>query len=58
MDGSAVVTYADGSMLILESALAKPGVLCEGKPVDYNEPAPPSARASGAGPRKVAIGKK
>ena len=40
-DGSAIVTYPNGGMLILESALAKPGVLCEGRPVDYNDPAPP-----------------
>ena len=46
-DGSAVVTYPDGSMLILESDLAKPGVLCEGRPVSYSKT-----------PRRVAIRKK
>ena len=45
-DGSAVMTYPDGSQLILGSALAKSGVLCEGRPVNYNEPL-----------RRVAIGK-
>ncbi len=46
-DGSAVVTYPDGSQLILESALAKSVVLRAGGPVNYNEPPP-----------RVAIGKK
>ncbi|MGD1090171.1 MAG: hypothetical protein ABR955_15815 [Verrucomicrobiota bacterium] len=36
-DGSAVVTYPDGSRLILESALAKSAVLCEGGPVSYSQ---------------------
>jgi hypothetical protein len=45
-DGSAVVTYPDGSRLILESALAKSAVLCEGGPVSYSQ-----------SPRRAAIGK-
>jgi len=32
-------------MLILESALAKPAVLREGRRVNYNEPPPPPAGA-------------
>ena len=40
-DGSAVVTYEDGSMLILESDLAKETVLREHRNVSYNEPPPP-----------------
>jgi len=38
--GSALVTSADGSMLIVERALAQSGVLREGGPVNYNEPPP------------------
>jgi hypothetical protein len=37
-DGSAVVTYRDGSVLILESALAKTSGLSEGSLVYSNEP--------------------
>jgi len=40
-DGSALVTFEDGSVLILESKLAKPSVLREGRPVNYNDPPPP-----------------
>jgi hypothetical protein len=40
-DGSALVTYQDGSMLILESNLAKDAVLREARPVNYNDPPPP-----------------
>jgi len=47
-DGSALVTYPDGSMLILESELAREAVFMEGCPVNYNEPPP----------RRVAIGSK
>ena len=49
-DGSAVVTYRDGSVLILESALAKPTVLRERGPVDYRKP-PPPAQASHRRPK-------
>jgi len=37
-DGSAVVTSEDGSMLIVESKLAKHALLGEDRPVNYNEP--------------------
>ena len=37
-DGSAVVTYRGGSVLILECALAKPVVLRERGPVIYSNP--------------------
>lgn len=37
-DGSALVTNQNGSVLILESNLAKTTTLREGKPVNYNEP--------------------
>jgi hypothetical protein len=40
-DGSALVTYRDGSMLNLESDLARESVLRESRPVNYNEPPPP-----------------
>ena len=40
-DGSALVTYEDGSMLIVESNLAKDAVLREGRSVNYNDPPPP-----------------
>jgi hypothetical protein len=39
-DGSALVTYEDGSMLILESNLAKEAVGREAGPVNYNDPPP------------------
>jgi len=39
-DGSALVTYPDGSVLILESDLARELVFQESRPVNYNEPAP------------------
>lgn len=39
-DGSAVVTYPDGSMLIVETKLAKVSALREGRPVNYNDPPP------------------
>jgi hypothetical protein len=42
-DGSALVTYADGTMLIVESTLAKATPLREGRPVNYHEPPPPPA---------------
>jgi hypothetical protein len=45
-DGSAVVTYPDGSMLILESDLARESVLQEGRPVSYNKLPPPPAGAA------------
>ena len=44
-DGSALVTYQDGSMLILESNLAKDAVLRETRPVNYNDPPPPPLRS-------------
>ena len=37
-DGSALITYLDGSMLILESNLAKESVWHESGPVNYNDP--------------------
>jgi hypothetical protein len=40
-DGSALVTYTDGSQLILESRLARQAALREGRGVSYNEPPPP-----------------
>lgn len=40
-DGSALVTYPDGSMLIRESALARESVAQESRPVNYSEPPPP-----------------
>jgi hypothetical protein len=40
-DGSALVTYQDGSMLILESNLAKEGIAGERRSVNYNDPPPP-----------------
>jgi len=46
-DGSALVTYPVGSMLILESDLARGAVLEESRPVNCNEP-PPSAGAPGS----------
>jgi hypothetical protein len=41
-DGSAIVTYRNGTMVILESNLAKLTALSvrEGQSVSYNEPAP------------------
>lgn len=44
-DGSVVLPYPDGSQLILESALAGSAVLCEARPVGYNEPPTSSAAA-------------
>ena len=44
-DGSALVTYPDGTMLIVESALARVAVFREGTPVNYNDsPTPPPTR--------------
>ena len=40
-DGSVLVTYPDGSMLILESDLAKDAVLGEPRPANYDDPPPP-----------------
>jgi hypothetical protein len=40
-DGSAVLTYPDGSVAIIESRLAKESVLRDTRPVNYNAPAPP-----------------
>ncbi len=45
-DGSALVTYKDGSQLILESNLAKGVPLREGRAANYNEPPPPPHRQS------------
>ena len=42
--GSALVTYRDGSVLILETRSAKTAVLREANPVDYNDPPPANAR--------------
>ena len=44
-DGSALVTYADGGMLILESDLAREAVLQESRSVNYSDPPPPPAGA-------------
>ena len=40
-DGSALVTYPDGSQLILESSLARASVIGEHRAVNYGDPAPP-----------------
>ena len=40
-DGSALLTYKDGSQLILETDLAKNQVINENRKVDYNSPPPP-----------------
>ena len=40
-DGSTLVTYPDGSTLIVESNLAKESVVHETSPVNYNDPPPP-----------------
>ncbi len=40
-DGSAIVTYVDGSMLIVESKSAKATVLSESRSVTYDDPPPP-----------------
>jgi len=40
-DGSVLVTYPDGGRLILESDLARDGVLGEPRPVNYSDPPPP-----------------
>jgi hypothetical protein len=42
-DGSALVTYDDGGMLILESDLARESLLREARPANYNEPPPKPA---------------
>jgi len=51
-DGSAIVTYADGSMLVLESNLARGPVLAEphllSRRVNYNDPSPPPSPTPGA----------
>jgi hypothetical protein len=39
-DGTALVTYADGSQLILESRLARHVALREARAVNYNDPPP------------------
>ncbi len=45
-DGSALVTYPDGSVLILESDLAKETALREARPANYNEKPPPPVSQS------------
>ena len=40
-DGSALVTYQDGSMLIVESKLAKGSALRETRVLSYDDPPPP-----------------
>jgi hypothetical protein len=45
-DGSALITYPDGGMLILESDLAKESVVREIRPANYNDPAPPPVSES------------
>ena len=42
-DGSTLVTYPDGSVVILESDLAKLAVMRAGRPVNYNDAPPPPA---------------
>ena len=46
-DGSGIVTYADGSALIIETKLAKTSVLREGRPVNYNDPPPAPSQKPG-----------
>jgi hypothetical protein len=41
-DGSALVTHHDGSMLIVESKLARESVFRESRPVNYDDPPPPT----------------
>ena len=45
-DGSALVTYQDGSRLIVESKLGKESVLRESRPVNYGDPPPPAVAAT------------
>lgn len=45
-DGSALVTYQDGSVLILETDLAKDAVLGETRPANYYDPPPPPPRST------------
>ena len=40
-DGSALVTYADGGMLIVETDLCRDAVLQDSRAVSYNDPPPP-----------------
>ena len=40
-DGSALVTYQDGSQMIVETKLAKAQALGDGRPLTYNDPPPP-----------------
>ena len=42
-DGSALVTFPDGSMLIEETKLAKSMALRQSRPANYDEPPPPPA---------------
>jgi hypothetical protein len=42
-DGSALVTYPDGSVSILETELSSESVLLETGLVNYNKPPPPQA---------------
>ena len=44
-DGSALVTYPGGSMLILESKFSKVAVVRENKSANYNDPPPPPRTA-------------
>jgi len=53
-DGSAIVTYADGSTLIIEGNLARTSAMREGRAVNYNDPPPlpsqkPARRNAGQG---------
>ena len=45
-DGSALVTYADGGMLIVETDLAREAVLQDSRSVNYNDPPPPPPTAT------------
>jgi hypothetical protein len=45
-DGSALVTYADGSMLIVESDLATITALRESGSFNYNDSLPPPSKSA------------
>lgn len=49
LDGSALVTYPDGSQLILESSLARVSILGERRAVNYGDPPPPPLAVKAAG---------
>jgi hypothetical protein len=45
-DGSALITYPDGTVMILETALSKQAVLRARRAVNYNDPPPPPVAES------------